>query len=140
MTSRKTKYGIKALTYICANIEDAPIPAATIAKAENISHKFLESILLSLRKGGILASKKGNAGGYYLLKDPNEIYMDEVVRLLSGPIAMIPCVSLNYYETCQDCPNESSCSTHLLMLEIRDSTLKVLHKKSLAQLTKQSVK
>lgn len=140
MTSRKTKYGIKALTYICANLADAPIPTATIAKEENISHKFLESILLSLKKGGILASKKGSTGGYYLLKDPNDIYMDEIVRLLSGPIAMIPCVSLNFYETCKDCPNEASCATHLLMLEVRDSTLKVLHKKSLAQLTKESIK
>ncbi len=138
MISKKTKYGIKALTYICANIDKSPIPTSVIAEEENISLKFLESILSTLRKGGILASKKGKKGGYYLRKDPNKIFMVDIIRLLSGPIAMVPCVSLNFYETCEDCPNEEECSTHRLMLEIRDSTLEVLRKKSLAQLTEES--
>jgi len=133
--SKKTKYGIKALTYICGHENDGPIPIATIAEAENISHKFLETILLTLKKGGILASKKGKKGGYYLLKDPNDIPMSDIIRLLSGPIAMIPCVSLNFYEKCDDCPHENTCGTNRLMLEVRDSTLKVLRTKTLAQLT-----
>lgn len=140
MLSKKTKYGIKALTYICGHESDGPIPIATIAEAENISHKFLETILLTLRKGGILASKKGKGGGYYLLKDSNEVFMSDIIRLLSGPIAMVPCVSLNFYEKCDDCPDENTCGINRLMLEVRDSTLKVLKAKSLAQLTLESSK
>lgn len=137
MLSNKTKYGIKALTYICKNEESAPISIAEISKAENIPHKFLEAILLSLRKGGVLQSKKGKNGGYYLLKDANDIYMSEVFRILNGPIAMISCVSLNYYEKCDDCPYEDGCGVNRLMLEVRDSALKVLEEKTLAQLTEE---
>lgn len=140
MLSKKTKYGIKALTYICRHKSDGPIPIASIAEAENISHKFLETILLTLKKGGILASKKGKGGGYYLLKDSKDVFMSDIIRLLSGPIAMVPCVSLNFYEKCDDCPDEETCGINRLMLEVRDSTLKVLKQKSLAQLTKESSK
>lgn len=135
MLSRKTKYGIKALTYICNHDADAPIPIAIIAKEENIPHKFLESILLTLKKGGLLAAKKGKGGGYYLLKDPNDILMTDIFRLLNGPIAMVPCVSLNFYENCDDCPDQEACRVNRLMLEVRDSTLNVLREKTLAQLS-----
>ncbi|MGM0479637.1 MAG: RrF2 family transcriptional regulator [Bacteroidota bacterium] len=134
MLSKKTKYGIKALSYMARNIEKQPIQVGVIAKHENISHKFLESILLSLKKGGLLGSKKGKGGGYYLLRDPQDIVMSDVIRLLEGPIAMVPCVSLNFYEKCEDCPDEDACSVHRLMLEVRDHTLQVLKNKSLAQL------
>ena len=106
-----------------------------IAKSENISHKFLESILLTLRKAGLLGSKKGKGGGYYLLKEPAEILMTDVIRSLEGPIAMVPCVSLNFYEKCDDCPDENACSVHKLMIQVRDNTLKVFRNTSLADLT-----
>lgn len=137
MLAKKTKYGIKALTYLCRRSNDGPIPISVIAEAENISHKFLESILLTLKKGGILTSKKGKNGGYYFLKNPKDIPMAEIIRLLSGPIAMVPCVSLNFYEKCDDCPDEATCGINRLMLEVRDSTLKVLKQKSLYQLTQE---
>lgn len=137
MLSRKTKYGIKALTYICKNRTRSPLAAKEIADAENIPPKFLEAILLNLRKGGILSSKRGKNGGYYLLKEPETVFMTDILRLLNGPIAMIPCVSLNYYEKCDDCPFEEGCGVNRLMLEVRDSTLKVLRRKSLAQLTEE---
>jgi Rrf2 family protein len=98
MLSKKTKYGIKALTFMARSKNDLPVQVAVISKSENISHKFLESILLSLKKAGILGSKKGKGGGYYLLKDPSDIFMSDIIRLLEGPIAMVPCVSLNFYE------------------------------------------
>lgn len=134
MLSKKTKYGIKALTYICKKQNQSPIAIGEIAKAENIPHKFLEAILLTLKKGRIVSAKKGKNGGYYLLKDAREIFMSEVIRLLNGPIAMIPCVSLNFYEKCEDCPFEEGCSVNQLMLEVRDSALKILERKSLYQL------
>lgn len=135
MMSMKTKYGIKALTFICANREGGPISISTIAEAENIPRKFLEAILLTLKKGKILSSKKGKNGGYYMFKDPKDVLMTDIFRLINGPISMIPCASLNYYEKCADCPDEKLCGVNRLALEIRDSTLKVLRGKTLHQLT-----
>lgn len=137
MLSRKTKYGIKALTYIYQKKESTPVPTSSIAEHENIPRKFLEAILVDLKKGGILSSKKGKHGGYYFIKDPEIIYMSEIIRLLNGPIAMVPCVSLNFYEKCDDCPFEEGCGVNRLMLEVRDSALKVLEEKTLAQLCAQ---
>jgi Rrf2 family protein len=134
MLSKKTKYGLKALTYIARQEEEVPVQIAVIAKSENISHKFLEGILLSLKKTGFLGSKKGKGGGYYLMKEPSKILMTDVIRVLEGPIAMLPCVSLNYYEKCDDCPDENKCSVNRLMLKVRDNTLKVLENNSLADI------
>jgi Rrf2 family protein len=119
---------------LASNIEDAPVQISVISDSENISVKFLESILLTLKMSGFLASKKGKGGGYYLLKDAKVISIAAVYRVLEGPIAMVPCVSLNYYEKCSDCPDEESCSVHKLMLEVRDSNLKILENTSLADL------
>lgn len=134
MLSKKTKYGIKALTFIARQEKGTMVQIATISEKENISHKFLESILLTLRKSGILGAKKGKGGGYYLLKPANEIKMTDVIRTLEGPIAMVPCVSLNYYEKCYDCPDEEACSVHKLMIQVRDNTLQVLRNNTLADL------
>ncbi|WP_299685110.1 Rrf2 family transcriptional regulator [uncultured Dokdonia sp.] len=134
MLSRKTKYGLKALTYIARQEENAMVLIQDISEAEDISRKFLESILLSLRKAGFLGSKKGKGGGYYLIKEPKEIKMAAVIRVLEGPIAMLPCVSLNFYEKCDDCPDEGKCTVHGLMEEVRDGTLHVLENKTLADI------
>ena len=135
MLSKKTKYGIKALTYLAKQENKNPVQIATISKSENISLKFLESILLSLRKTGFLGAKKGKGGGYYLLKEPHEIKMTAVMRILEGPISMVPCVSLNFYEKCNDCPDEEKCAVHKLMMQVRDSTLQIFRNTSLADLT-----
>ena len=134
MLSKKTKYGLKALTYMARHQDEFPVQIATIAESENISHKFLESILLTLKKAGILGAKKGKGGGYYLFKQPSEIQMTDVIRVLEGPIAMLPCVSLNYYEKCDDCPDENTCSINKLMVQVRDNTLKVLRNNTLSDL------
>jgi Rrf2 family protein len=135
MLSKKTKYGIKALTYLARQENKTPVQIATISKSENISLKFLESILLTLRKNGLLGSKKGKGGGYYLLKEPSEIEMTTIMRILEGPISMVPCVSLNFYEKCDDCPYENACAVHNLMLQVRDSTLQIFRNTTLADLT-----
>ncbi|MDT0677087.1 RrF2 family transcriptional regulator [Autumnicola musiva] len=134
MLSKKTKYGIKALAFIAKQPGKIPVQASEIARSENISQKFLESILLELRKSGFLGSKKGKGGGYYLIKEPEEIRMTAIIRVLEGPISMVPCVSLNYYEKCEDCESEETCSVHALMIQVRDSTLKVLGDNTLADL------
>ncbi len=134
MLSKRTKYGIKALVYLARKEESTPINIAEISTHENISRKFLESILLTLKKNGILGSKKGKTGGYYLIKKPSEVKMSSVLRILEGPIAMMPCVSLNFYEKCDDCPDEDICTVNALMREVRDSTLSILNDNTLADL------
>lgn len=133
MISKKTKYGLKALTYI-ARQDYKMVPISSIAKSENIPHKFLESILLVLRKSGFLGSKKGKGGGYYLLKEASDIYMVDIMRILEGPIAPVACVSLNYYEKCDDCPDESTCSLNKLMVQVRDANLNVFRNTTLEDL------
>lgn len=134
MLSKKTKYGLKALGYLAKTPIHEPVPISEIATEERISQKFLESILLILRKNGYLASKKGKGGGYYLIKSAEEIKISSVIRVLEGPLAMLPCVSLNYYEKCDDCVDENSCALNRLMAEVRDSTLAILENKTLATL------
>lgn len=134
MLSKKTKYGLKALAYLAIQKDRQPVQIAEIAKHENISQKFLESILLSLRKTGLLGSKKGKGGGYYLIKEPSKVLMTDVMRILEGPIAMVPCVSLNFYEKCDDCPDEGTCSVNKLMLQVRDSALEVYRNNTLEDL------
>ena len=134
MLSKKTKYGLKALAYMARQENNDPVQIVEIATSENISHKYLESILLTLRKSGVLASKKGKGGGYYLLKNPSEIPMTDIIRVLEGPIAMVPCVSLNYYEKCDDCEDEVTCSVHKLMIQVRDNTLEVFRNNTLSDI------
>ncbi len=131
MLSKKTKYGIKALTFLARQENQTPVQIAEIAKAEHISVKFLESILLVLRHSGFLGSKKGKGGGYYLIKDPKDINMATIYRILEGPIALLPCASHNFYEKCDDCIDEITCSVRRLMMEIRDNTLIILENNSL---------
>ncbi len=140
MLSRKTKYGLKALTFLAKAEDRAPVQISVISESENISQKFLESILLTLRKSGFLGSKKGKGGGYYLLKDASEIRIAAVYRILEGPIAMVPCVSLNFYEKCNDCPDEDACSIHRLMIQVRDNTLSIMENTTLADLIQPVIK
>ena len=134
MLSKKTKYGIKALTFLARQEDNTPIQIAEIAKSENISLKFLESILLLLRHSGFLGAKKGKGGGYYLIKEPKDINMAHVYRILEGPIALLPCASHNFYERCEDCTDEAACAVRKLMIEVRDNTLKILESNTLADI------
>lgn len=121
------------MTHI-ARQDSKMVAIAQISESENIPHKFLESILLLLRKSGFLGSKKGKGGGYYLLKEASDIYMTDVMRILEGPIAPIACVSLNYYEKCDDCDDEAACSLNKLMIKVRDANLQVFRNTTLEDL------
>jgi Rrf2 family protein len=134
MLSKKTKYGIKALTFLARQEDQTPVAIADIAKAEHISIKFLESILLILKNSGFLGAKKGKGGGYYLIKEPKEINMAKVYRILEGPIALLPCASHNFYEKCTDCTDEATCAVRKLMMEVRDNTLMILENNTLADI------
>ena len=134
MISKKTKYGLKALGYLAKQPEGKVTLISEIAEKQNISHKFLESILLTLKKQGVLGSRRGKGGGYYLLKPPNEISVASILRILEGPIAWLPCVSLNYYEKCNDCEDEQACELNLLLLKVRDNILDIVENETLADL------
>ena len=84
----------------------------------------------------MLGSKKGKGGGYYLIKEPKDIPLSKVIRLLDGPIALLPCVSLNYYEPCAECKSEALCGINKVMIQVRDETLKILENKTLEDILK----
>ncbi|MCB0456569.1 MAG: Rrf2 family transcriptional regulator [Flavobacteriaceae bacterium] len=136
MISHKTKYGFKALCNLARRESNDPVQISVIAEEENISLKFLESILLTLKKAGFLGAKKGKGGGYYLLDDTRSTPVASFYRVLEGPIAMVPCVSLNFYEKCEDCPDENLCSVHSLMIQVRDNTLSILENTTLNDFVK----
>jgi Rrf2 family protein len=136
MISKKTKYAIKALLHLAKSYGEGPVLIAHLSEKEKIPKKFLEAILLDLRKQGILGSKIGVGGGYYLIKKPSEVMLSQVLRSIDGPIALIPCVSLNFYERCADCPDETICGIREVMTEVRDASLKVLSGTTLADMLK----
>jgi Rrf2 family protein len=105
-----------------------------IASEEHIPKKFLEQILLDLRNAGLLFSKKGAGGGYGLVKDPAEIFVVQILRLTGGPVALLPCVSLNFYQRCEECSNETTCGVRDVFMEVRNATLKILSETSIADL------
>ena len=121
--------------YLAQNTDKGPVLIAEIAKKKKIPLKFLENILLELKKAGVLESKKGKGGGYYFAVPPSQVPVAKVFRLLDGPIALLPCVSLNFYERCKNC-DEKSCGLHDMMANVRDATLKVLEKRTVADIAK----
>ena len=136
MLSMKAKYGLRALTVLAREYGKGPILIADLAENERIPRKFLELILLELKRKRILQSKKGKGGGYYLYKKPEDVALIDVVRLMDGAIAMLPCVSLNYYEPCEECRDEKTCGIRDAFIGVRDETLKILAESSLAKIVK----
>ena len=129
MLSKKVKYAIKALIFISKNVEaNKPVSAKLISAKEKIPYKFLETILRELKQNKILKSERGADGGYSFLKSPQEISVAEILRFIDGPISMMNCVSINYYQKCEDCIDEETCSIKLLFTEVRDATLPILAK------------
>ena len=132
MLSKKTKYAIKALVALGKNLDMPPMQISKIAEEERIPKKFLEQILLDLRNAGFLYSKKGAGGGYSLNKRPEDIYLVQILRLTDGPVAMLPCASLNFYHKCDECKDEVTCGIRSAFIDVRDATLKILGETSIA--------
>mgnify|MGYP000994381757 FL=1 len=125
MLSKKTKYAINALVYLAQKPAKEPVLISEIASHENIPKKFLETILLDLRNAGILNSKKGKGGGYYLIKHPSEVNLAEIVRYFDGAIGLLPCVTHKYYEKCEECEDEVTCRIRHAFMAIRNETVKL---------------
>jgi Rrf2 family protein len=135
MLSKKTQYAFKALMYMAEKRSDGPISIPEIAKKKKIPLKFLEAILLELKKAGVLDSKKGKGGGYFFAMAPNKIPLAKVMRLIEVPIALLPCVSLNFYERCKNC-DEKNCGLNDIMCSVRDASLGILEKRTVGDLVK----
>lgn len=130
MLSKKAQYAIQALEYLTEHTDTGPVLIGEIAEKKKIPLKFLESILLELKKAGILASKKGKGGGYFLAVPPEKTSLAKVLRIVDGPIALLPCVSLNFYKHCPDC-DEANCKINSVFAEVRDAVLAILEHKTL---------
>ena len=134
MLSKKAKYGLKAMAILAKEYGNGPLLIGEIAKRERIPSKFLELILLELKKKGFLQSKKGKGGGYYLSKLPETISVGALIRALDGPLALLPCVSQMAYERCAECPDEETCGIRIVFKEVRESTVSILERTTLAQM------
>ncbi|UOE37112.1 MULTISPECIES: Rrf2 family transcriptional regulator [Chryseobacterium] len=133
MLSKKSQYAFKALSYLVEKRNEGPVLISEIAENKKIPLKFLENILLQLKKAEILDSKKGKGGGYFFRENPGEVNLAKIIRLVNGPIALLPCVSLNFYEKCENC-TEDHCGLHDVLIEVRDASLKILEEKTLLDL------
>ncbi|MGG7518503.1 RrF2 family transcriptional regulator [Allorhizobium undicola] len=133
MLTKKGKYGLKALVDLSRLEPGQSAFVNEIAARNNIPKKFLDAILLELRKDGILRSKKGPNGGYGLAKPASEITIGQVVRALDGPLAPIRCASRTAFEACDDCADPESCQVRLSMTEVRDAIALILDNMSLAE-------
>jgi Rrf2 family protein len=137
--SKKSKYGLKAMLELAA--EDAgqrPIQASELADRQRLPKKFLEAILLELTRHGLLQSTLGRRGGYVLTRKPGDITVGEIIRVLEGPLALIPCVSKTAYRRCDECLDEETCGVRLAMREVRDATAHILDNTTLAGLNARS--
>ena len=134
--SKRGEYGLRAMIFIAAasyshQAENGMVQTKDIAEKENIPAKYLEQILLTLKNAGLLHSKMGVGGGYYLSRPASEINLGQVFRILDGPVAPIRCVSQMAYEPC-GCPDEATCGLRLTMLDVRNAIANILDHTSLA--------
>ncbi len=134
MLTKKSKYGLKAVLMLAEEEGRGPVLVSDLADRQRIPKKFLEAILLELKRHGLLQSKKGKGGGYFLSRKPGEITVGQVIRVLDGPLALIPCVSQTAYMKCEECVDEETCGIRLAMKEVRDATAEILDNTTLAGL------
>jgi Rrf2 family protein len=137
LLTRKSKYGLKALLVLAEEAGKGPVLVADLARRERLPRKFLEAILLELKCRGVVQSRKGRGGGYFLSRKPSEITFGEVIRVLDGPLAAVPCVSQMAYMKCAECLDERTCGVRLAMKEVRDATADILDHTTLADMNAQ---
>ncbi len=137
MLSSKSKYGLKALLVLAERAGQGPVLIADLAERDAIPKKYLEAILLELKRRGVVQSRKGKGGGYFLARKPAEITFGEVIRVLDGPLAAVPCVSQMAYMKCTECVDEQTCGVRIAMKEVRDATARILDNTTLADVNAQ---
>jgi Rrf2 family protein len=133
MISQKTRYALRALLYLVEEGQGAPVQLARIAETQQVPRKYLELIMLDLKKAGIVASVRGPAGGYRLAQPPEAVSFGDVLRVMEGPIALVPCASVHFYSNCGDCHDEATCAIRKVLAMVRESSAGILEGTSLAE-------
>ncbi len=126
MLSQKTRYAIRAMQHLADRHGQGPVQLAEIAERQNIPAKFLTVILSELARYGLVASQRGRDGGYWLALSPIDITYGDLIRIMRGSLALVPCASRYAHEKCKNCLEEGECRTRALMLEVRDRTADLL--------------
>jgi Rrf2 family protein len=132
MLSQRTRYTIRALLHLADRYGEGPVRLSEIAEAQNIPSKFLTVMLSQMIRKGLVASRRGREGGYWLARPPAEISYGEIVRLTRGSLGLLPCASRLAYQKCLNCITEERCRLHRVMLMVRDETARILDGLSLA--------
>ena len=132
MISQKTRYALRALLYLAESGAGATVQLARIASSQRVPPKYLELIMLDLKKAGLVRSARGPKGGYALTRPAAEISFGQIVRALEGPIALVSCASVNFYAPCGDCHDEATCAIRRAFSELRDRSTEILDGISLA--------
>jgi Rrf2 family protein len=136
MLTQRSRYALRAMLFLAEQpAGGAPMPMNRIAAQANVPRKFLELILADLREAGFLLSTRGKMGGYKLARGPHLISLGEVIRVIEGPLALVPCVSRTAYRACGDCKDEATCAIRHAMARVRDETARILDGTSLADAT-----
>ncbi len=138
MISNKARYAFRALLVIASATEGEAVTSAEIARTHAIPHKFLEQILLDLKKAGILDSRRGKSGGYAMLRPADTVSFGEVLRLFEGPLAPLPCLSRQSYRRCEDCVSEATCEIRREFGRAYDASRRVLDSRTLADALRDS--
>jgi Rrf2 family protein len=131
MLTKKAQYALYALRYLAINKDKGPVLIQDIVNVELLPKKFLEAILIDLKNAGMVNSKKGKNGGYYLIKEPKDINFADIIRVFDGAIALLPCATFKYYEKCVKCENDDDCGLRNVVKEIRDKTVAILKQSTL---------
>lgn len=126
MLSQKTRYAIRAMQHLADHYGKGPVQMADIAAQQNIPPKFLTVILSELTREGLVASQRGKDGGYWLGVPPVDVRYGDLIRIMRGSLALVPCASRYAHETCKNCVAEKDCRTRALMLQVRDATADLL--------------
>jgi Rrf2 family protein len=134
MLSQKARYAIRALSVLAELPAGEQAQIAQIADAARVPRKFLEQILVDLKKRGLVHSQRGKHGGYRLSRSADDIALAEVIRTIDGPLALSPCASRMAYRKCDDCVDEATCTIRKVLLEVRDATADILEHRTLASM------
>ncbi|HLV06185.1 MAG TPA: Rrf2 family transcriptional regulator [Croceibacterium sp.] len=126
MLSQKTRYAIRAMQHLADRHGEGPVRLTEIAEKQKIPANFLTVILSELSRVGIVASQRGKDGGYWLAVSPIDITYGDLIRLMRGSLALVPCASRFAHEKCRNCVEEGECRTRALMLQVRDKTAELL--------------
>jgi Rrf2 family protein len=133
MLTQRSRYGLRAMLLLAREVPDAPpVPMSRIAIEANVPRKFLEIILAELKNANLVTSTRGKQGGFHLARPAHLISFGDIIRVIEGPLALVPCVSRTAYKKCKDCKDEDGCEIRNVMLMVRDDTARILDGRSLA--------